>query len=493
MKHQNLSFIPPYINGRFVPLSKPELVFQTHNPAQPSDILAQAGWHKDFLDNILSGMETAQKEFRWVPLEKRLVLIQRLIGFLNDNAEEIKSNMMLELARSRFSVEAEWALCQDLFRLLPGFCQDALAVKRHPGGWEWCYAPLGKVLISSPISLPVYSLLAAALPALAAGNAVCVRPSSHCLLSGSLLASGFHQAAFPPGAIQVVYGDFEVFRRLLLTHQFHTVFYTGIEENLEQLRQDTAHQNNVRLVLCSGGKNAAYVMADASIPRAVEDIVLGACLDAGQRLESTGLVFVSKKIETEFCESLVEAVKSMPIGARADMGRRDQHVMGPLCNGRSWERFLRFQSMASRESQEVFRWGKPIDNEGEGFFVSPGVHLMSLTQIAKSPYASHSFFGPDLCIVPVDEADEQGLLGVLEHLPSTRSFALHTQSIDKVREWAQKSRIPSILWNHPTTTINPALPLVGRGSAGSTYPTGLHFLFATVSAQILQLAQENVS
>jgi len=341
------------------------------------------------------------------------------------------------------------------------------------------------VLISSNIALPVYSLLSSVLPALVAGNAVCIRPSSHCLLSGSLLASGFHQAAFPDGIVQVVYGDFEVFRRLLLTHQFNTVFYTGGEESLEQLRRDTSSQQNIRLVLCGGGKNAAYVMADANIDEAIQKIILGSCLDAGQRLESTGLVFLSKKIITEFTDKFVDAIKKMPIGAREDLNRSDLHVMEPLCSARAWERFLRFQGIAAREAHETLRWGKAIDNAKEGSFISPGVHVMDANKVTNSIYASNAFFGPDVCLVPTDE-DEQ-VISVLDSLSATRCLSIHSQYSEAVIELRRKSSIPSILWNSSTTELNPALPSIGRGNAGNNYVTGLRFLLSTVYPQTLNL------
>lgn len=488
MAHPPPLFIPPYINGHFVPLSKPERLFQTLNPANPTDILARAGWNKEFIEPVISGMKEGQKKFRLSSLTERLNLIQKLIGYLQENADEIKSNMMLELSRSRVAVEDEWQMCEKLFTLLPKFCVENLSPKYNEEGCEWYYAPLGLVLISSNVALPVYSLLSSVLPALAAGNAVCIRPSSHSLLSGSLLASGFHQASFPVGVVQVVYGDFEVFRRLLLTHQFNTVLYTGGEESLEQLRRDTSTQQNIRLVLCGGGKNAAYVKEDAPLEEAIQKIIFGCCLDAGQRLESTGLVFCPRKIFSEFTDKLVFAIKKMPIGAREDLNRADRHVMEPLCSITAWERFLRFQGIAARESCETLRWGKSIDNPTEGFFVSPGVHVMAMDKVTSSIYASNAFFGPDICLVPVD--DEGHMISVLDQLSATRCFAIHSRYSEDALTLRRMSSVPSLVWNTPTTNLNPALPSIGRGNAGNNYVTGIGFLHSTIYPQTINLTSE---
>jgi len=473
------SFIAPYINGNFVSISKPELAFSLHNPAAPKDILAAAGWNKELIDPILTGLHIAQKKSRTSSFKERLAHVTNL----RESADEIKSNMMLELARSRVSVDEEWNLCESLFSVLPTFCKNILATKKDVPGWEWHYAPLGLSLICANIALPVYSLLCGALPALLGGNAVCLVPSSHCLLSASLLASSFHQAAFPPGLVQIVYGNFDIVRRLVRTHQFHTILYTGEEESLEQLRHDTSAKINVRLVLCGGGKNAAYVTKSADIDAAVQKIIYGMCLDAGQRLEATGLAFAHSSIFAEFQDKFVTEIKKMPIGVHEDLSRSDAHVMGALCTANACERYLRFQGIAAREADETLRWGKSIDNQSNGYFVSPGVHVMKPEKILKSIYASNAFFGPDICLIPVE--DSESVTNILDQLESTRCLGVHTQFAEEVEKLRKIANIPTLLWNNPTTHLNPLLPSTGRGSAGNSHVTGVGFLLSTVYPQTL--------
>lgn len=485
------NMLPPYINGEFVSLAKPERVFQAANPIKPGEILSIAGWHKDSVEQIVDGMKSAQKSFAKLDFKARLFQVERLVAYLRENSDEIKSHLMIELGRSRFAVEEEWRLCEMLFAILPDFCRESLSEKtvhaegEKSSGKMWAYAPVGLVLISANVSLPFYSLLSAMLPALVAGNSVCLRPSQHCALSGSIIAQGIHHVEWIPGLVQVVYGDLEVYRRLILTHQFDTVLYSGGEESLEQIRRDLSTHQNTRLVLCSGGKNAALILPTANIDDAVAQSVYGACVDCGQRMESTGLIFVDSKISNEFIDKLVQSIKQLPIGVKNDLNDASQHVMGPLCGVTSWERFLRFQGIAARESDETLRWGKPIDNEGNGFFVSPGVHLIGAQKIKKSVYASNAFFGPDLAVVPVSSADEA--IAVLDELGAARALSVHTSYEEEVRYVRQASNVPTVLWNSPTTLLDPHLPTIGRGRAGNSYITGVRFLFSTVYPKTLNL------
>lgn len=475
--------LSPYVNGRFAPLAKPERTFDVLDPAKPGDVLATMVWSKDLVGEITEGMRSAFVEHQKLSLDARLALVARFVSTLRERSADLKREMMRELSRSRSAVDEEWALCEELFGILPAFCREALGEKTEQSGWSWSYAPVGLCLLSANVSLPVYSLLSAALPALVAGNAACVRPSLHCPLSGLVLAECAHAAELPAGLFQLVFGDLETSRRLLLSQQFDCVLYSGGEETLEQIRRDLSTNQNTRMVLCGGGKNAALILPSANLEDATSQILYGATVDCGQRMESTGLAFVHESILESFTDTLVAQVKIMPIGVKADLGDASRHVMGPLCSANSFERYLRFQGIAARESAETLRWGKPIDNAGDGFFVSPGVHLMPANKVIASVYASNAFFGPDVCVVPVADASEA--VDILNAMQASRVLGVHSTSEEELVRVRRDSHVPTVTWNTPTTELDTHLPTVGRGRAGNSYVTGVRFLFNTVYPRTL--------
>ncbi len=485
------NILSPYINGRFLQLNKPERVFHTQNPVKPTDVLAVTGWNKDLVGEIVESAKRAQIQFAAQSLSSRMQFVNTVIANLRQSSEEMKSQMMLELGRSRWAVEREWELCEELFRHLPRYCSDELSPQKSELGWSWTYAPVGLILVSSNVALPVYTALYSILTSIAAGNAVVFRPSAHCPLSASLIASCFHQASPVAGLLQVVYGDLEVYRRLVLSHQFDTIFYTGGEESLEQLRRDMSTDQNVRLVLCGGGKNAAIISADAHLETAVSHVLLGACLDAGQRLESTSLAFVDRRIADAFVEQFVRAVKQMPIGVKNELTDASQHVMGPLSSQTSWDRFLRFQGIAARESRETLRWGKAIDNPGGGYFVSPGVHLIDCDKVKNSVYASNAFFAPDVAIVPVESLDEA--VACINELASARAVSVFSQNEGAAMNVRRHCVAPLVLNSQPTTQLHPLMPTMGRGKAGNSCVMGLRFLKHTVYPQTLNMTPPPVS
>ena len=164
----------------------------------------------------------------------------------------------------------------------------------------------------------------------------------------------------------------------------------------------------------------------------------------------------------------------MAIGVRGDLGAPGVHCMGPLCGQMSFERYLRFQSIAARECAEVLRWGKPIDNPKGGYFVSPGLHLMSLEQAKTSVYVTNAFFGPDLAVVPVDSlGDALSFLGVD---PGRRVVSVFSSSLDVFQGMAGSCSVPAVLLNTPTTTLRPDTASRGMGRAGNGVANGLPVL-----------------
>ena len=481
--------LSPFINGEFVHIAKPERSFEALNPQCPNETLAIAIWSKELVDGLIAGMRSAQANFSLLGLAQRLTLVEKFAASILENRDEFKSQLMLELGRSRAAVDEEWRLCEYMLKGLAGFCRKVLAEQTDEAGWSWAYAPVGICLISANVSLPLFSLLSSALPSLVAGNAVCLRPSQHALLSSSLLASCAFHAKLPPGLFQLIYGDLEVYRRLILTGQFDCVLYCGGDESLEQIRRDLSGNHNTRIVLSGGGKNASVVLSSADVEMAANHVVYGATVDCGQRLEATGLAFVHQSVLDAFVSHLVSLVKNMPIGVKANLGNGNEHVMGPLCGANSFERFLRFQGIAARESAETLRWGKPIDNAGNGYFVSPGVHLLSLDKVEKSVYASNAFFGPDVCVVPFE--DPLDVVKMLNRMKSARVASLHGANPEDAQALRRQCIVPGFNWNTPTTSVDPFLPSVGRGLAGNSYVTGMRFLFNTVYPRSLSFSKNH--
>jgi succinate-semialdehyde dehydrogenase / glutarate-semialdehyde dehydrogenase len=182
--------------------------------------------------------------------------------------------------------------------------------------------PKGVVAVISPWNYPLSLGAGDTLAALAAGNAVVQKPDNQTTLTACWAHALLHEAGLPEGLWHLVPGDpAEVGPPLLDGADF--VMFTGSTAAGRRIAAAAAE----RLVGCSlelGGKNSAFVLADADLDRAVPGVLRGCFASAGQLCISSERVFVADEVYDEFVPRLAAAADALVLGAAfdwsADMG-----------------------------------------------------------------------------------------------------------------------------------------------------------------------------
>jgi acyl-CoA reductase-like NAD-dependent aldehyde dehydrogenase len=163
--------------------------------------------------------------------------------------------------------------------------------------------PVGVVGIIGPWNNPLINSFGDAIPALAAGNAVVLKPSEYTPMTALLMEKMTRECGWPDGVFQVVTGAGETGRALVDTADF--IMFTGSTKT----GRAVAARAGERLVPCSlelGGKDALIVLADANIERAVNLAVHGALVNGGQMCTSVERVYVEAAVYDVFVDRLRE-------------------------------------------------------------------------------------------------------------------------------------------------------------------------------------------
>ncbi|MEU5264686.1 aldehyde dehydrogenase family protein [Amycolatopsis sp. NPDC021455] len=163
--------------------------------------------------------------------------------------------------------------------------------------------PVGVVGIIGPWNNPLINSFGDAIPALAAGNAVVLKPSEYTPMTALLMEKMTRECGWPDGVFQVVTGAGETGRALVDTADF--IMFTGSTKT----GRAVAARAGERLVPCSlelGGKDALIVLADANIERAVNLAVHGALVNGGQMCTSVERVYVEAAVYDAFVNRLRE-------------------------------------------------------------------------------------------------------------------------------------------------------------------------------------------
>ncbi|MEV6382504.1 aldehyde dehydrogenase family protein [Streptomyces sp. NPDC051773] len=229
--------------------------------------------------------------------------------------------------------------------------------------------PMGVVVVILPANFPILLLMWEAAAALAAGNAVIVKPSEFASLSTLKFMEAFD--GLPAGLVQCVTGGGEVGDQLVRHPQTHMVGFTGSVPTGQAIARACAEQFKPFLIEASGN-DAFLVMPSAPLRTAARAAAFAAFLNCGQVCTSAERFFVHTDVYEEFAELLVEEARQLRIGS--GLGKVD---VGPMEHAGERERYERILARAVEQGAKVAHGGGrpqhlPAENR-DGFFVEPTV------------------------------------------------------------------------------------------------------------------------
>jgi betaine-aldehyde dehydrogenase len=313
--------------------------------------------------------------------------------------------------------------------------------------------PLGTVVIILPFNYPLVLLCWEAAAALAAGNAVIVKPHEQTSLTTLKFMELF--AGLPRGLIQVVTGGARVGQRLIASGKTHGVAYTGSVAVGQAVAKTCAETFKPCLIEASGN-DPMIVMPSAPMDMAVRGAAFAAYLNCGQVCTSSERFYVHRAIHDEFAERLATEAKKLRIGNGLD--RVD---MGPLATSKQRDRFEGMLARARQQGAKVLTGGGRPADLNRGWFVEPTV----LTEVTPDmEILNEEPFGPVAPICRVDDFDQ-----ALELANRSRyGLGANLYTLDMNEAFRAVSEIQSgILWINAPLLDNDALPFGGRKLSGT--------------------------
>lgn len=254
--------------------------------------------------------------------------------------------------------------------------------------------PHGVVGVISPFNFPLILSLRAVAPALAAGNAVVLKPDPQTAASGGIvIARVFEEAGLPAGVLQMLPGAAEAGEALVTAPEVKMIQFTGSTAVGRRIGELCGkHLKKVSLEL--GGKSALIVLEDADLDLAASNVAWGAWLHQGQICMASGRVLVHEKVAAGLIARLAGKAKHMPVGDPAS----GQVALGPMINARQVARALSIV-------QDSVAAGATLEAGGtaEGLFFQPTV-LSGLKPGMRA--FEEEVFGPVVNITTFQTDDE---------------------------------------------------------------------------------------
>jgi acyl-CoA reductase-like NAD-dependent aldehyde dehydrogenase len=252
------------------------------------------------------------------------------------------------------------------------------------------HEPLGVVGVIVPWNFPMPIFGWGVAPALAAGNAVVVKPAELTPLTAIRLGELAREAGLPEGVLTVLPGRGSVVGQRFVTHPaVRKVVFTGSTAVGKQIMAGCAEQVK-RVTLELGGKNANIVFADADLEAAAAAAPGGVFDNAGQDCCARSRILVERSVYDEFLGLLEPAVTGFRVGDPGD----ERTEMGPLISAAHRDKVA---SYVPHDAPVAFRGSAP---DGPGYWFAPTV--LAPTR-ADDPALHDEVFGPVVAVVPFDD------------------------------------------------------------------------------------------
>jgi phenylacetaldehyde dehydrogenase len=346
----------------------------------------------------------AQAKWAALPPADRARLLRRFATAVDEHLEELAQLEVREAGHTVGNARWEAGNVRDLLDYAAGGV-ERLTGRQIPvaGGLDiTILEPLGVVGVIAPWNFPMPIAAWGTAPALAAGNAVILKPAETTPLTALRLAELALEAGLPEGLFQVLPGHGPVAGTALVEHPgVAKIVFTGSTAVGKQvLAKGSALLKRVTLEL--GGKSPNIVFADADIEAAAAAAPMSFLDNSGQDCCARTRILVQRSVYDRFLELLTPAIEGVTVGDPAD----EKTDMGPLISKAQLERVRSYVT----EGAEGIRGKAP---EGPGFWFPPTV-LTGVDPHAR--VAVEEVFGPVAVVLPFeDEAEAIGLANATDY------------------------------------------------------------------------------
>ncbi|MBY8917578.1 aldehyde dehydrogenase [Nitratireductor sp. L1-7-SE] len=357
-------------------------------------------------ERAIERAKRAQADPAWRNLKphERARFLYAIADGIEANAERIAHIQSRDTGKTLRETGALAASAAGTFRYFGAVLEtsdEALTAQRGDALTMSVHEPLGLIGAITPWNSPIASDAQKVAPALAAGNAVLLKPASWSPLVSLELARIIEASGLPKGLFSVLPGSGREIGNLLVEHpDIAKISFTGGTDTGRALAVKAA-QKLMPVSLELGGKSPTIVFADADIEQALAGVLFGIFSSTGQSCIAGARLFVERPIYDQFVERLVEATRRLKVGHPFDAATQ----VAPMVHFEHRNSVADHVERARREGADILVGGRaPAGADfDKGAYYLPTI-LAGLDNTAR--ICREEVFGPVLVVLPFDDEDE---------------------------------------------------------------------------------------
>jgi RHH-type proline utilization regulon transcriptional repressor/proline dehydrogenase/delta 1-pyrroline-5-carboxylate dehydrogenase len=457
-----------------LPLSVPVMIgadvrsgegLDSTDPGDPERLVARAARASE--SEAARAVAVAGEGFRrWrtMPAGERAAALIGAAAWMRERRLELAALEVRECAKPWPEADAD--ICEAI-DFLEYYARGAIALDagrpllQVPGERnELRYVPRGVAAVISPWNFPIAIPCGMSAAALAAGNAVVLKPAEQSPGCGQRIIEALRAGGVPPEAISLLPGEGDVGAALVRDPGVHTIAFTGsmpvgLEINRTAAEVAPGQLHLKRVVAELGGKNCVLVDADADLDEAVPAIVSSAFVYAGQKCSAAARVLVHEAIADQLIERIAGAARVLVVGQASELGTD----VPPVIERSAQERVDRYRAIAELDGRIVAGSEATPDR---GWFCPPTV----VADLAPgSAVLGEEIFGPLLSIDRVRSIEHA--CDIVDGLPFALTGGLFARDPTTVRYVRERTPVGNLYVNRGITGA-----MVGRQPFGGNRLSG---------------------
>ena len=392
----------PLINGEYVETAN---YIDSVNPSRETELVGKVG--QISVEQAQQAMNAAKEAFSsWkaTPATQRAKILRKAADLMEQRRHELNAWICLEVGKTIPQADGEVSEAIDFCRYYAAEMERLAGGKNYDIAGEnnrYFYQPKGIAVVISPWNFPMAIATGMTVAALVTGNCTLLKPAATSSVIAAKLTEILVEAGIPKGVLSYVPGKGSEVGTYLVEHKdTHVIAFTGSREVGCQIYGSAAKlqpgQKHLKRVIAEmGGKNAIIVDESADLDQAVAGVVQSAFGYSGQKCSACSRVVVASPVYDAFLERLIEATKSLNVGAADDPSIQ----VGPVIDPQARDRILEYIAKGKQESELALEMSVP---DG-GYYVSPTI-FKEVTP--DNTIAQEEIFGPVLAVMKADNFDE---------------------------------------------------------------------------------------
>jgi acyl-CoA reductase-like NAD-dependent aldehyde dehydrogenase len=430
------------------------------SPIDGKELVRRPAASEAEIDTALAAARSAQKEWRSLSIAERKGFVVKFLDAMLAMNQEVVPELAQQMGRPvRYG--GEFRGFEERVRYMVAIAEESLGPSvpndDRPGFRRMIKRePLGVVFVVAPWNYPYMTAVNTVAPALIAGNAVILKHAAQTILVGERFQKAMDKAGLPKGIFQNLVLTHDQTSRILADGRVDHANFTGSVAGGRAIEKAAAG-TFMTLGLELGGKDPAYVRADANLSHAVENLVDGAFYNSGQCCCGIERIYVHESLYDRFVDGFVDLTRQYVLGNPLD----EATTLGPMAH-------VRFADWVRGQTREAVAKGAKAhldpslskSDDGTTAYLAPQV----LTDVDHSmSVMREESFGPVVGIMKVGSDEEA--IRLMNDSPYGLTAAIWTQDVEVAERIGGEVETGTVFMNR-CDYLDPGLTWTGVKDTG---------------------------